>query len=361
MDYNYGQMQESNTNKVADKENTYLANAGDDQKDSIVINENAGISGGLPLDAKQTTPMDDEDFGYLPHNSANIEQVDPQTFVQRMSAGAKEAQEQLDAKFAQTHSHLNDFLGNQGGSISSMVEPALKHNNMAGLTNDFMNSERRDLMGDDGFGEAYFTSNYKKLKEPTTTTGPISEPSNLSEAMNKNNDFDENNYGNIDNGNHYGNDYNEQENNVKDSPSISYNPSPTHKHPVTDALKEQENDKFISSEDLLVDYKDTVQATVPSTLERSYGGFIEASASLVTDLDADQPSEPRDSQSELAKAAAQSSGSLSKAIPSNNNNIAVANKSPGVSAGSNNGLMAASQQPQIISVEDIFYKYGLGE
>lgn len=353
------QMQDSNTNKMADSEKNYLAATSNDQSSNIVINENAGLSAGMTSDAKPAGPLGDEDIGYSPHNSANIEQVDPQTFVQRMSAGAKEAQEQLDAKFAQTHSHLNDFLGSQGANISEMVEPALKNANMSSITNDFMNAERRDLMSDDAFGDPYFTSNYNKLKEPTATIEQLSEPSKLSATINKNIDLDDANYEKIENANHYDKDYNDQYNDVKESPSISYNPSPTHKHPVTDALKEQENDKFISSEDLLGDYKDTVKSTVLNTGERSYGGFIENSGSIVTDLDADQPSDNRE-----AKVASLHSGSFTKTTTSNDNNTAVTNKSPGVCLGAKTwpgNNKAASQQPQIISVEDIFYKYGLGE
>lgn len=360
---------QSKINKMADNDGLFMATGSDDQKPSMTMNENAGI----PLDGKTTGAVAGEDFGYMPQNTSSFGQVDPQAFVQRMSAGAKEAQEQLDAKFAQTSNDLNDFLGSQGGGMSG---PVLKDRNVTGLTNDFMNAERYNLLSDDNVGATYSNSHYDKLKEDFVATdlisgAPMLVPSSLSATINETVDPEDTNYENSEVRTQYDSEDNEQAYNAQDSPSVSYNPSPTHKHAVTDALKEQENDKFISSEDLLGDYKESVKPPVASTAERSYGGFIESTPSLITDLDADQPLEHRDIQNNAAKPEVAASSPAAKPTTSSNSNISVTNKAPaacmgaaGLSAwpGSGSGIMGASQhQPQIISVEDIFYKYGLGK
>ncbi|XP_073827658.1 reticulon isoform X2 [Musca autumnalis] len=221
--------------------------------------------------------------------------LDPQAFVQRMSAGAKEAQEELDAKFSKNTNDLDDFLGQTTNSVKQGV---------ASLTNDFMNAERgfKDTAGDaakeiekkaaqavdDIFG--HFGGGDNNLNKPTAPTESVATNANnqFSEFDDADDDEDEpaamTTFGktaatgiaasNKDSDN--------------DSPSISYNPSPAKKLP-SDALKEQDNEKFISSEDLLGDFKDERTATPDS--QASATNYSAPLAKLqepkTTDLDAD--------------------------------------------------------------------------
>lgn len=329
---------------------------------------------------------------YFANEQKNIDFGDPQAFVQRMSAGAKEAQEQLDAKFAQK---TDDF----GGILSQAGKSAKQ--GLSDLTTDFMNAERGI------FGEAPlapFTASAaaaatvpvvaptpvpvpvvaptpapvpvvaaapapiaapKPVEEDLlgsfssqpTTTVPLQpfEPSAPSKTNYYDDDSDD--------------DFVSKPSVVTaaaaplapapataqsavvankdsdtDSPSVSYTPSPA-KKPITDALKEQDNEKFISSEDLLSDFKEERTATPP--VAAKVAPPKAAATKLVTDLDDDEP---------VAKPAV---------VP------VVAKPEPVKPAAPKVEPPKATQpqiqqqkqqsQPKIVSLEEIFYKYGLGK
>ncbi|XP_030383529.1 reticulon-1 isoform X2 [Scaptodrosophila lebanonensis] len=309
---------------------------------------------------------------YFANEQKNLDFGDPQAFVQRMSAGAKEAQEQLDAKFAQKTSELDDFLGQAGKGVKQGVSD---------LTSDFMNAERsffggvapapapnsavapvpppdddvEDLLG--SFSDkptsqqpepAQFApsapakSNFygvddilNKSTPPPATTAAAVAPI----VGNKDSDTD--------------------------SPSVSYTPSPA-KKPVTDALKEQDNEQFISSEDLLSDFKEERTATPPFTapLQPMSKVATSSAAAVVTDLDDDDNFEPTFTpKSEPAKPVAAPvvpPPQVPKVEPPKAKPTTAAPPPPPQKQQSQQPK-SPQPQPNIVSVEEIFYKYGLVE
>uniref|UniRef100_A0A1I8MNI2 Reticulon-like protein n=1 Tax=Musca domestica TaxID=7370 RepID=A0A1I8MNI2_MUSDO len=338
-----------------------------------------------------------------------VDPLDPQAFVQRMSAGAKEAQEELDAKFSKNTNDLEDFLGQTTNSVKQGV---------ASLTNDFMNAERgfKDSAGDaakeiekkaaqavdDIFG--HFGGGDNNFKPTAPVEGVATS------ANNQFTDFDDDEdepaamttFGktaatgiaasNKDSDN--------------DSPSISYNPSPAKKLP-SDALKEQDNEKFISSEDLLGDFKDERTATPDS--QASANNYSAPLAKLqepkTTDLDADdfdddfvQAEIPKQAEEKFVQPSAPvvepapvpaAAPAVAKPVPVPVEPVkeqpapvpeakkeAPAPSAPAPTAPTTTAptpvvtkqssapkpttsKTAQQQQPSIVSVEDIFYKYGL--
>lgn len=323
---------------------------------------------------------------YFANEQKNIDFGDPQAFVQRMSAGAKEAQEQLDAKFAQK---TDDF----GGILSQAGKSAKQ--GLSDLTTDFMNAERAI------FGEAPlapFTAPaaatvpvvaptpapvpvVAPTPAPAAAPAPIAAPKPVEEdllgsfrsqptatvplqpfepsAPSKTNYYDDDS----------DDDFVSKPSVVPaaaaplvpapataqsavvankdsdtDSPSVSYTPSPA-KKPITDALKEQDNEKFISSEDLLSDFKEERTATPP--LAAKVAPPKAAASKLVTDLDDDEP---------VAKPAV---------VPVVAKPEPVKPVAPKVEPPKATPPQAQQQkqqpQPKIVSVEEIFYKYGLGK
>lgn len=323
---------------------------------------------------------------YFANEQKNIDFGDPQAFVQRMSAGAKEAQEQLDAKFAQK---TDDF----GGILSQAGKSAKQ--GLSDLTTDFMNAERGI------FGEAPlapFTAPaaatvpvvaptpapvpvVAPTPAPAAAPAPIAAPKPVEEdllgsfrsqptatvplqpfepsAPSKTNYYDDDS----------DDDFVSKPTVVPaaaaplvpapataqsavvankdsdtDSPSVSYTPSPA-KKPITDALKEQDNEKFISSEDLLSDFKEERTATPPVAAKVTPPKA--AASKLVTDLDDDEP---------VAKPAV---------VPVVAKPEPVKPVAPKVEPPKATPPQAQQQkqqpQPKIVSVEEIFYKYGLGK
>ncbi|KAH8249291.1 hypothetical protein KR032_008234 [Drosophila birchii] len=310
---------------------------------------------------------------YFANEKKNLDFGDPQEFVQRLSAGAKEAQVELDAKFSQKAEDFGDFLRDVGQEAKQGI---------SGLTTDFMNAERgfsaplaafsdapapvapapapapasvpapaaaevaavheEDLLGSFGSDKpqaplqsfqatAPSSANFYDdddddfLGKPLAAAAPVS-------AHNKDSDTE--------------------------SPSVSYTPSPAKKH-IVDELKEQDNEKFISSEDLLSDFKEERTATPPAHISAPapvapaaapvpvpvpvpvvkpsspppVPPVVPITTALVTDLDDEEDFKPS-SVPEPPKP---------KEEP----------PKPKVTP------VSSQPQPKIVSVEEIFYKYGL--
>lgn len=310
---------------------------------------------------------------YFANEQKNIDFSDPQAFVQRMSAGAKEAQEQLDAKFAQKTDEFGDFL--------SQADKDVKHG-ISGLTTDFMNAERGI------FGNAPAAPVTDPVAIPTPVVAPapipapvaapkpveedllgsfISQPTNAPlqpfepTAPAKTNFYDDDS----------DDDFVSKPSAVPaavaplaptpaaaqsavvankdsdtDSPSVSYTPSPA-KKPITDALKEQDNEKFISSEDLLSDFKEERTATPPVAAKVAPAPPA-TSVNVVTDLDDDDVPVPK-------PAVVVAPAVVPKPEP-------VKPAAPKVEPPKATQPQQKQQpQPKIVSVEEIFYKYGLGK
>ncbi|KMY88206.1 reticulon-1 isoform X1 [Drosophila sechellia] len=214
---------------------------------------------------------------YFANEQKKLDFGDAQEFVQRLAADAKDAKLDLDTKFAQKTDDFEDFLRDAGKEVKQGI---------SGLTTDFMNAERgfsaplaafsetvaqapavpahapavpapvapapavpapapveEDLLG--SFSDqpsaplqafqptAPSTANFYDDEEDDflgkpTTAAPAAPVAPLTKA---NQDSD------------------------TESPSVSYTPSPA-KKPIVDALKDQDNEKFISSEDLASDFKE---------------------------------------------------------------------------------------------------------
>lgn len=336
----------------------------------------------------------------------NFDNVDPQAFVQRMSAGAKEAQEQLDAKFAQSKDDFVNFMEEKKDSSAKLL---------ASATNDFMNAERGFMAGagdvvsdyekkasqavDDLFGSHMGSGDDNKfaasaplvpapaVAAPVTSAAPAANPPLPAEAplapftaMPTSSTMDSD----------------------TDSPSVSYNASPAKKIPATDALKEQDNDKFISSEDLLGDFSHERTATPDSLssikltsnaapmapirttdldLEDDDDDFIQAeipkpAAPVVkpvtpppTPVAAASPSTPVVVAAPPSPPVVVAEKPMAKPAPAIPEPVKTQPEKPKVSAPAPTPAAAvnkpksppASNQPSIVSVEDIFYKYGLGK
>lgn len=318
---------------------------------------------------------------YFANEQKNIDFGDPQAFVQRMSAGAKEAQEQLDAKFAQKTDDFGEILSQAGKSAKQ---------GLSDLTTDFMNAERGI------FGEAPLAPFATPAASapavastpapvPAAVPAPIAAPKPVEEdllgsfssqptttvplqpfepsAPSKTNYYDDDS----------DDDFVSKPSAVPaaaaplapapataqsavvankdsdtDSPSVSYTPSPA-KKPITDALKEQDNEKFISSEDLLSDFKEERTATPPVAAKVAVAPPAKAADSkLITDLDDDEP---------VAKPA------VAPVVPKAEPVKPAAPKVEPPKAATQPKPQQEKQQPQpkIVSVEEIFYKYGLGK
>ncbi|KAM8716011.1 hypothetical protein ACLKA7_002972 [Drosophila subpalustris] len=314
---------------------------------------------------------------YFANEQKNVDFGDPQAFVQRMSAGAKEAQEQLDAKFAQKTDDFGDFLSQAGKSAKQGISD---------MTTDFMNMERglfgdapapapaavaapvpvaapvatpapskhvekeeqeEDLLGSFSkpsttaplqpfeptapanshfYDDEIYDDDDELLSKPTLTASvvppqAVSVPAPAPAPVVANKDSD------------------------TDSPSVSYTPSPA-KKPITDALKEQDNEKFISSEDLLSDFKEERTATPPVAVRAAAPAApTSAPAPVVTDLDDDEVEiKPTVTITSIPKV--EPVKPVSKVEPPKA--MAPAQKQ-----------QQQQQQPKIVSVEEIFYKYGL--
>ncbi|KAL9926197.1 reticulon isoform 1-T1 [Glossina fuscipes fuscipes] len=304
---------------------------------------------------------------------SDFEHIDAQAFVQRMSAGAKEAQEQLDAKFSQAKNDYDDFLGQNTQKIKQGV---------ASATSDFMNAERgfvgdiltkaekkaSETAGDIlniashlGSGDANFIN---QVAPVNSTTQNLIGDNNLTSSGKTSSTVT-------------GNANVNKKDSDTESPSISHNPSPAKKLPVTDALKEQDNEKFISSEDLLSDFKEDSQLS-GKTSSQKQTDVVKNVIDLDTDDDDDfvQAEIPKMSEDLRPVTTTKIEPSVpakpikTEVEPIKPKPAVIENKKP---LGPHAPIVAtkpttttvtvkktlSSQQPQIISVEDIFYKYGL--
>ncbi|TDG45376.1 hypothetical protein AWZ03_008142 [Drosophila navojoa] len=375
MDFNFADLKKEAANTAEDIFNAaskQVSNTYDDLLGDANVGSGSGsanVSGEGVQDDNAHTEK------YFANEQKNLDFGDPQAFVQRMSAGAKEAQEQLDAKFAQKADDFGDFL-KQG--VKDVKQ------NVGELTSDFMNVERgmfgdankvappsapaaapapvaaaaatvkpvhdqeEDLLGLKPVSSAplqpfeptapsthdqfYDDDDDDFLIKPTPAAAPVAPavpaPAAAPTPAVANKDSD------------------------TDSPSVSYTPSPA-KKPIADALKEQDNEKFISSEDLLSDFKDVAAtAAVPAPAAVP---FPSSTPALITDLDDDEI---------VAKPAAKVEPPTvvppkvepPKVVPPK-----VEPAKPEPAKQQPPTKQQQQQQPKIVSVEEIFYKYGLGK
>lgn len=355
---------------------------------------NLGGGGGAHHDDKTHT---EQSFD-IDQKMSDFEHVDPQTFVQRMPAGAKEAQEQLDAKFSQSKDELEDFFGQTSDSVKQGV---------AAATSDFMNAERGLMSSagdkakeiekkaaqavDDLFGSHLAGNGDGKFEAPLAPLDNVpTANNNLDDFMDDNNpltSFGKTSTSSTNNAN---------KDSDNDSPSISYNPSPVKKIPATDALKEQDNEKFISSEDLLGDFKEERTATPDSQASAKLPASqtkpaASAPAVPTTDLDLDDDDEdfvqaeiPTSKPEEKIAAPVVEPVSVPVAKPAPVVPEPAKTQPPVVPEPKKETTPTApvvtetkpkaattptttttkvtnAQHPSIVSVEDIFYKYGLGK
>lgn len=386
MDFNFGETKKQASAAVDD----IFGHAADATKQA-----GHDLMGGFAADNAHT----EKSFG-VGQKEVDIDQLDPQAFVQRMSAEAKEAQEQLDAKFSKNANDVDDFLVQSSNNAKQGV---------ASLTTDFMNAERGFMAGagdvakdvekkaaqavDDIFGhfgngdslsfkpsapvaDATAANKASIIDEPPAMASfakPTTTTTAATAAAVGNKDSD------------------------TESPSISYNPSPAKKMPAADALKEQDNEKFISSENLLGDFNaDERTATPDSQASGIFSAPLAApvfkpqSQFATTDLDDDfednfvqaeipkqpeqkitvaapivEPPKPAPVPAPVAKPAPvvpepvkiePTVKEVKKETPAPTPAPAAVTK-PVVPKPTS----TSQQQPNIVSVEDIFYKYGLGK
>ncbi|XP_016956589.1 reticulon-1 isoform X1 [Drosophila biarmipes] len=370
-------------------------------EDSGLGGDAGNVSGGAQDDNAHTEH-------YFANEQKNLDFGDPQKFVQRLSDGAKEAALDLDAKIAQKTDDFDDFLRSAGKEVKQGI---------SGLTTDFMNAER-------GFSAPL--APFSETAAPAVPAAPpaVAAPAPVVPAAAPSvpapaapapsvpsvpAPVEEDLLGSFSDqpsaplqafqptapskANFYDDEDDEEEDFLgkpinaapavpaaaltkanqdsdTESPSVSYTPSPA-KKPIVDALKDQDNEKFISSEDLVSDFKEeprsapapapaatapapaAVAPVAPVAKPQPVPVAVPVTTALVTDLDDDEvvfkPSvqeapkapapapepkpEPPKPKEEPAKP---------KAVPVP---VAVESSSP--------------PQPKIVSVEEIFYKYGL--
>ncbi|XP_016941658.3 reticulon-1 isoform X2 [Drosophila suzukii] len=362
-------------------------------EDSGLGGDAGNVSGGAQDDNAHTEH-------YFANEQKNLDFGEPQEFVQRLSAGAKEAALDLDAKFAQKTDDFDDFLRNAGKEVKQGI---------SGLTTDFMNAERGFAAPLAPFSEAAAPKVPAAAPSVPAPAAPAPAPPSVPahapveedllgsfsdqpsaplqafqpSAPSKANFYDDEDEEEED---FLGKPINAapavpaapltkaNQDSDTESPSVSYTPSPA-KKPIVDALKEQDNEKFISSEDLLSDFKEeprSAPAPIPTPAPAAAAAApvapvapiakpppvpvaVPVTTALVTDLDDDEVVF-KPSVQEAPKAAApvpepkpeppkpKEEPPKPKVVPVP---VAVESSSP--------------PQPKIVSVEEIFYKYGLVE
>lgn len=322
---------------------------------------------------------------YFANEQKKLDFGDPQEFVQRLSAGAKEAQVELDAKFAQKADDFEDFLRDVGKEAKQGI---------SGLTTDFMNAER-------GFASplAAFSDAPPPVAAPVPDQKPAPAPAAVPAAAAAVQEEDLLGSFGADkpqaplqsfqatapsSANFYDDDDDDflgkplaaapvsanSKDSDTESPSVSYTPSPA-KKPIVDALKEQDNEKFISSEDLLSDFKEERTATPPASISAPAPSapvvapvpvpivkpsvpppqvpvVAPVTTALVTDLDDDEDFKPSSVQVAPKAPEPKPEPPKPKEEPPKPKVVPAPSQSQPL-------------QPKIVSVEEIFYKYGLGE
>ncbi|XP_022221958.2 reticulon-1 isoform X2 [Drosophila obscura] len=378
MDFNFADLKKEAAATSEDIYNKATHKAGQAYEDLV---------GGDGSDAGNVSSGAQDDNAHTEHYFANeqknLDFSDPQAFVQRMSAGAKEAQEQLDAKFAQKTDEFDDFLKDAGQSAKQGISD---------LTSDFMNAER----GFFGGAAAAPTS----AAAPAPALAPAKDIAATTAAPGANvheedllGSFSEKPAAPLQpfeptapaNTNFYDDDFLGRpaapltsataavgnKDSDTESPSVSYTPSPA-KKPIVDALKEQDNEKFISSEDLLSDFREERTVTppvvapppvpphavspapAPAPAPVPVPAAVSAAA-LVTDLDDEEDFKPR--VTVAPKAEPKPEPPKPVAVPTPKVETPKPRPAPAVPAPASK----SQPQPKIVSVEEIFYKYGLVE
>ncbi|XP_023177248.2 reticulon-1 isoform X2 [Drosophila hydei] len=385
MDFNFADLKKEAANTAED-----IFNAASKQVsttyDDLLGDVNAS-SGGVNVSGEGVQDDNAHTEKYFANEQKNLDFGDPQAFVQRMSAGAKEAQEQLDAKFAQKADDFGDFLKESAKEVKQ---------NIGELTSDFMNVER-GMFGDASKAAAPSAAApavaHAAAPVPVAAAVPAAKPVQDQEAdllgfkpMNSaplqpfeptaptaHDQF-----------------YDDDDDDFlikptpaaavvapaapavantesdTDSPSVSYTPSPA-KKPIADALKEQDNEKFISSEDLLSDFKDVpASAAVPAPAAVPFPSSTPAPA-LITDLDDDEFVVKPASKVEPAKVEPPKveppKVEPPKVVPPKVEppKVEPVKPEPAKQPQPPKQQQQQQQHPKIVSVEEIFYKYGLVE
>ncbi|XP_016995894.2 reticulon-1 isoform X2 [Drosophila takahashii] len=338
--------------------------------DSGLGGDAGNVSGGAQDDNAHTEH-------YFANEQKNLDFGEPQEFVQHLSSGAKE----LDTKISQKADDFEDFLRDAGKEVKQGI---------SGLTTDFMNAERGFAAPLAPFSEAPAApaAPVRPAVPPPAVPAPAA-PAPVEEDL----------LGSFSDqptaplqafqptapskANFYDDDDDEEEKEDEDflgkpiaaapaapaaaplthanqdsdteSPSVSYTPSPA-KKPIVDALKEQDNEKFISSEDLLSDFKEaaapapisipTPAAVAPPPVVAKSPVVpvaVPVTTALVTDLDDEEvvfkPSVQETTKPEPPKLKEEPPKPKAVPVPSS----------------------SSPPQPKIVSVEEIFYKYGLVE
>ncbi|EDV57809.1 reticulon-1 isoform X1 [Drosophila erecta] len=219
---------------------------------------------------------------YFANEQKNLDFGDPQEIVQRISGGAKDAKLDLDAKFAEKTDDFEDFLRDAGKEVKQGI---------SGLTTDFMNAERGFSSPLAPFSETVAQAPAIPVQAPAHVVPDPVAPASVAPTPAVPAPVEEDLLGSFSDqpsaplqafqptAPSTANFYDDEEDDFlgkpatsapaepaapvtkanqdsdTESPSVSYTPSPA-KKPIVDALKDQDNEKFISSEDLVSDFKE---------------------------------------------------------------------------------------------------------
>ncbi|XP_017043742.1 reticulon-1 isoform X2 [Drosophila ficusphila] len=352
-------------------------------EDSGLGGDAGNVSGGAQDDNAHTEH-------YFANEQKNLDFGDPQAFVQRLSSTAKEAQRELDAKFSQKADDFEDFLRDAGKEVKQGI---------SGLTTDFMNAERGFAAPLAPFSEAPAPVAPAPVA-PAPVAPAVSAPAAAAPVVPAPAPVEEDLLGSFSDqptaplqafqptAPSKANFYDDEEDDFlakptppaaaapapvpaptpvtkadqdsdTESPSVSYTPSPA-KKPIVDALKEQDNEKFISSEDLLSDFKEEPRTApapvVPAPVAAPVAKppvvpvAVPVTTALVTDLD-DEEEEERVEVIKPKAPEPKPEPPKPKEEP----------PKPKVAPVTTQQSSSSPPQPKIVSVEEIFYKYGLVE
>ncbi|KRJ97767.1 reticulon-1 isoform X2 [Drosophila yakuba] len=362
-------------------------------EDSGLGGDAGNVSGGAQDDNAHTEH-------YFANEQKNLDFGDPQEFVQRLSDGAKDAKHDLDAKFAQKTDDFEDFLRDAGKEVKQGI---------SGLTTDFMNAERGFSAPLAQFAETVAQAPAIPAQAPAVPAHAPAVPAPVAPApaVPAPAPVEEDLLGSFSDqpsaplqafqptAPSTANFYDDEEDDFlgkptiaahavpanqdsdTESPSVSYTPSPA-KKPIVDALKDQDNEKFISSEDLASDFKEEprsapapipapipvaaaapapvpVPVEVPVAKPQPVPVAVPVTTALITDLD-DEEVVFKPSVQEAPKAPI-ITAPVVEPKPEPPKPKVEPPKSKVVPA----PVESTQPQPKIASVEEIFCKYGLVE
>ncbi|KRJ97768.1 reticulon-1 isoform X1 [Drosophila yakuba] len=360
-------------------------------EDSGLGGDAGNVSGGAQDDNAHTEH-------YFANEQKNLDFGDPQEFVQRLSDGAKDAKHDLDAKFAQKTDDFEDFLRDAGKEVKQGI---------SGLTTDFMNAERGFSAPLAQFAETVAQAPAIPAQAPAVPAHAPAVPAPVAPApaVPAPAPVEEDLLGSFSDqpsaplqafqptAPSTANFYDDEEDDFlgkptiaahavpanqdsdTESPSVSYTPSPA-KKPIVDALKDQDNEKFISSEDLASDFKEEprsapapipapipvaaaapapvpVPVEVPVAKPQPVPVAVPVTTALITDLD-DEEVVFKPSVQEAPKAPI-ITAPVVEPKPEPPKPKVEPPKSKVVPA----PVESTQPQPKIASVEEIFCKYGL--